>query len=108
MADRLAVLKILRAGGIERETAHRLQRDLGRQPGRAHHLQERTLRLEGAILRQVAAGLAHDPDRRPVERLAGAGGEESLAGSHFDLHKGSKVSEGMSFRTLRSLCEKSE
>jgi hypothetical protein len=69
---------------IEGEAAERLERDLGGEGGSLHHFEKRRLRFERAILRQVTAGLAHHPERRALERLAGAGGEETFAGSHGD------------------------
>ena len=69
-------------GRIEREAPERLQRDLGGEFRRAHHFEEGVPGLQRAVLRQVAAGLAHDPDGRAVKRCAGGGGEEALVGGH--------------------------
>ena len=69
-------------GGIDGKPPQRLKRNLGGQSGRAHHFEKSVLGLELAIFRQVAPGLAHDPDRRAVNLPAGTGGEKSFAGSH--------------------------
>ena len=72
-------------GGVElREAAERLERHLDREVGRTDHRHEVRLGLEGAVLGQVAAGLTHDPDRRPVMGLSAEGGEEAVAGVHQD------------------------
>jgi hypothetical protein len=42
------------------------------------------LLLEGAILRQVTAGLTHKPDGRPVNRALLCGGKETLARGHLE------------------------
>ena len=69
--------------GVEAgEAMERLERHFGGERGGAHHFKERGLRLERAIFGQVAAGLAHDPERGALEGRAGEGGEETLAGSH--------------------------
>ena len=71
--------------GIElREAAEWLQRNLDREVGRADHRDEVRLRLEGAVFGQVATGLTHDPDGRPVMGLSAEGGEETVAGVHQD------------------------
>jgi hypothetical protein len=57
--------------GVERETRERLQRDLaGELRVRGEPEEASRLCPRRAVLRQVAAGLPHDPDRRPVDRLA--------------------------------------
>jgi hypothetical protein len=57
--------------GIETETPDRLQRDLSRQLGIEAEVQESPgLRSHLAILRQVAPGLAHHPDRWREDPLA--------------------------------------
>ena len=54
--------------GVEWKTAQRLHHRLGRQGRRVAEIQEILGPLsQFAILRQVAASLAHDPDRRPLE-----------------------------------------
>ena len=42
-------------------------------------VRNRVLRAQRAVLGQVAAGLTHDPDRRPLDRLAAAGAEEEVS-----------------------------
>ena len=71
--------------GVElREATERLERDFDGEVGRADHRDEVRLRLEGAVFGQVATGLTHDPDRRPVMGLSAEGGEETVAGVHQD------------------------
>ena len=64
--------------GVEREAAQRLQRDLDRQLRRLAQREEVDLLTQRAVLRQVAAGLAHDPQRRAIDRLAPARPEEAI------------------------------
>ncbi len=87
---------------IEREAAQRLQRDFRGQFRRAYHFEEGVLRLQRAVFRQVATGLAHDPNRRTVERFAGAGGEETFATSHGLI--GHKKSQKATKRVGLFLC----
>ncbi len=57
--------------GIQRETVKRLQRDFGGVIGIGRQTHERTGATAGfAILRQIAAGLAHQPQRRVFSWLA--------------------------------------
>ena len=65
--------------GVDVDAAHRLQRDLGRELGRAADLEQRVALAQRAVLGHVAAGLPHEPDRRGVDRLAPAGFEESAS-----------------------------
>ena len=59
-------------GGIEPEAAYRLQGDLDRLVGRVAELEERACRRpDRAILRQIAPGLAHQPDRRRRKARSG-------------------------------------
>ena len=67
-------------GGVDFDTAHRLQRDFGGQIGRAAQVEQRIALAQRAVFAHVAAGLAHEPDRRRVDRLAPAGFEESPSG----------------------------
>ena len=55
---------------VERKTAQRLQRDLRGDLRRARHLQERRALFDREVLGQIASGLAHDPNRRPLLRDA--------------------------------------
>ena len=64
--------------GVEREPPQRLQRRLDRQFGRLAKRQEVDALAQRAILRQVAAGLAHDPQRRAIDRLAPARPQEPV------------------------------
>ena len=68
-------------GRVHVDAAHRLQRDLGRQIGRATELEQRVALAQRAVLAHVAAGLAHEPDRRGVDGLEPAGFQESGSGS---------------------------
>jgi hypothetical protein len=61
-----------RANIYPAEPAHRLQRGLDRQGWGEAKIQERScLFAKGAIFRQVAPGLAHEPEGRPVQRVSG-------------------------------------
>ena len=65
---------------VEAETADGLQRRLDSQGGRVAEIEKRRgFRANIAIFRQIAAGLAHEPDRRRPLPLAGERGEERLA-----------------------------
>ena len=58
---------------VERKARERLQRDFAGEIGIRRQSQETSSPgARRAVLRQVAAGLPHDPDRRPVHRLARA------------------------------------
>ena len=61
------------------EPAQGLQCDFGCERGSLDHVEERRLSLERTIFRQVAAGLAHDPEGRAIKWLAGEGGEKAFA-----------------------------
>ena len=61
---------------VDLDAADRLQRDGGREIGRAADVEQRIALAQLAILAHVAAGLAHEPDRRRVNRLASAGLKE--------------------------------
>ena len=61
---------------VDVDAADRLQRDFGREVGRAADVEQRMALAQGAVLAHVAAGLAHEPDRRRVDRLQPAGFEE--------------------------------
>ena len=60
-------------GRVEAEAPDRLQRDLAGQLRGLAQLDERDLLAHGAVLGQVAARLAHDPDRRALVRARPAG-----------------------------------
>jgi hypothetical protein len=66
-----------------------LQRDFGGEFRRLDQFEEGMFFLELAVFRQRAPGLAHEPDRRAVHRLAGAGVRETAgdwsAGAGPDL-----------------------
>ena len=64
-------------GRVERVALERLQRDLGGVVGIGGQAHEAAgLGARGAVLRQVAAGLAHQPEGRVVSGLAQAGAQE--------------------------------
>ena len=65
---------------VDLDPADRLQRDFGREIGRPAELEQRVALAQRAVLAHVAAGLAHEPDRRGVDRLQAAGSEESGTG----------------------------
>jgi hypothetical protein len=52
---------------------HRLQRGLGGELGRPRELHQRAAAAQLAVLGQRAAGLAHEPDRHTLDRLAAQG-----------------------------------
>ena len=57
--------------------------------------------LQFAVFRQIAAGLPHDPDRRPFERAAGAGGEKAFTGGHPEFnHNDPKDTGSIGIRTM--------
>ena len=60
-------------GGVHVQAAHGLHRDLARQLRRPAAGEEVGLLAKRAIFGQVAAGLAHDPDRRAFDALLAAG-----------------------------------
>ena len=60
--------------------AHRLHRDLGDQLGRPAGVEHRDALAELAVLRQRAAGLAHEPHRRVRHGLTTAGQQEGRVG----------------------------
>ena len=66
---------------IEAEAPDRLQRHLGCQHRVVAKVQERARRRPGpAIFRQIAPGLAHEPDRRALQRFAFQGPDQELVG----------------------------
>ena len=73
-------------GRVHAVPAHRLHRDLGGQLRVGETLQDGSVAPEGPVLREGAAGLAHEPDRGVAYRLPGAGREEGIGlggrGSH--------------------------
>ncbi len=71
-------------GGVEVEAAKRLQGDLRRHVRPPAHLDEAQLLPDGAVLRQVPPGLPHEPHRRGVDALLGAGIEKSCVHLHHE------------------------
>ena len=63
--------------GVDVDPPHRLQRDFGGEIGRSAEIEQRIALAQRAVLAHVPAGLAHEPDRRRVDRLPAAGAEES-------------------------------
>ena len=57
-------------GRVDAVPAHRLQRHLRAELRRSRDLEEAVLLPQRAVLGQRAARLAHEPDRRPLGRLA--------------------------------------
>jgi hypothetical protein len=55
---------------VERETIERLQRHFGRVVGILREAEETAGAARRVVFGQIAAGLAHQPDRRVVGRLA--------------------------------------
>ncbi len=71
---------------VESVTADRLQRDLGRQIRRVAQRQKVAgLGAGGAVFRQVAAGLAHHPDRRNGQTLALQRAQDGFFGHNSPL-----------------------
>ena len=70
--------------GIERIAIDRLQRDFAGDLGIGAHLEETAgARARGAILRQIAAGLAHQPDRPARRGLAQQGAQQQVVLQRF-------------------------
>ena len=64
-------------GGVETEAADRLQRRFGGERRGVTEVDERrSFGADFAIFRQIAPGLAHQPDRRRLLSAAGEGGQE--------------------------------
>ena len=57
-------------GGVDAVAVHRLQRDRRRQLGLLDGVEDRALAAHGAVLREAATGLAHEPHRRVAARPA--------------------------------------
>ena len=66
--------------------ANRLQRHLGAELGLAADLEERVRLADLAVLRQRAARLAHEPDRRALGRLEPRGADEQRSGIWQRIH----------------------
>ena len=65
--------------GVKAETANGLQRHLGRQIGVVAQRQKIPgLRPRGAIFRQIAASLAHHPDRRGGQAFTRQGAQKKF------------------------------
>src|SRR5262245_51455375 len=63
---------------IERKTLDWLERDLRGQLGCLTQLEDRTFCAESTILCHIPACLAHEPDRRTIDRLTPTGFEEAI------------------------------
>ncbi len=68
-------------GGVDAVPAHRLQRHLRAELGGSGNLEEAVLLSQRAVLGQRAAGLPHEPDRRPLGRLAPQRANEKRLGA---------------------------
>src|SRR5215216_3788464 len=64
--------------GIHAELVHRLERHLYGEVRSAHHGEEVRALPHGTVLGQVAAGLAHHPDRRAFQGLTPARPKEKI------------------------------
>ena len=62
---------------VDAEPADRLEGDLGAERRVAGDLDQRRPLADGPVLGEGPAGLAHEPDRRGVDRLAAAGSQEA-------------------------------
>ena len=72
---------------IEGHAAERLQGDLDGQLGLADRLEDVSLPPGLAVLGEVPAGLAHEPDRGPVDRLAPERSEETVVHAPKDTDR---------------------
>ena len=90
-------------GGVEGEPADGLQRDLGRELGRAADLEELVLLAELAELRQVAAGLAHHPHGRALHGLASGGPQDEVVLQGGKLRNEREVEVRRTFTALRDM-----
>ena len=69
---------------VQRETAQRLQGDFaGQFRGLGHGQEAAGGGAAGAVLGQVAAGLAHQPDGGAVHGLAAQGAQQAVVGKRF-------------------------
>ena len=64
--------------GVNAEEAKGLERDLDGEVGRFANLKKCVICADGAILGEIAAGLAHHPDGEARECFAAAGAEEEV------------------------------
>ena len=71
---------------IERKAIDRLKRDLRSQFGCLAQLEDRMFRAERTIFSHITARLAHEPDRRTIDRLTPAGFEETFVHHFCFLH----------------------
>jgi len=67
---------------IDPEDVHGLQRHLGREVGRLAQLEESDLGAHRPVLRQIAAGLAHQPDGGGIDGAAETGVQEAGGARH--------------------------
>ena len=65
-------------GRVDAEYVDRLQRHFGGEIGRLAELEETDFLADGTVLRQVAPGLPHQPDRRLVDRSPETGLDEPV------------------------------
>ncbi len=66
-------------GGVQRETGQRLQRDFtGQFRGLAEAHEVAGAGAGGAVFRQIAARLAHQPDRCDIDRLSAQGAQQAV------------------------------
>ena len=87
-----------RIGRVDAEPPDRLERDLGAQRPASCAISRRLARSRmRAVLGQRAAGLAHEPDRRRVDRLAPAGAQEPI------VHAGHVRSAARAASTVASI-----
>ncbi len=70
--------------GVDVVAANRLQRHLCTEVRVAHDVEERAPSADFAVLRQRAARLTHEPDRRALDRLAPGGAHEQRFHSSLD------------------------
>ena len=64
--------------GVDVDDVHGLQRDRHREFGRSADVEQGVALPQGPVVGHVTPGLAHEPDRRHVNRLPPAGLQESI------------------------------
>src|ERR1019366_857013 len=83
---------------VDTEALHRLQRYLGAQLRLSADFEQSVGFPDGPILRQGAAGLAHEPYRGPIDRLPPEGGNEAALATRGTDHPVTRSSTSASGR----------
>src|SRR5438132_1479280 len=74
--------RLLARRRVYAEDVYRLQRDLRSHVGAVADVEQRKFLTDGAIRRQIAARLPHEPHGRAVGRLAAAGAQKAVVYRH--------------------------